>query len=122
MIGIGYRNTIALVVVGTTLSMLMTCFGAYALSCKWLMGRKILMFLVTIPMFFGGGLIPGYLLVRQLGLYNTFWALILPGAMNAYNLFILRNYFQSIPESLEESAHLDGANSFTVLFRSMNRL
>jgi putative aldouronate transport system permease protein len=74
MIGIGYQNTIILVIVGTTLSMLMTCFGAYTLSCKWLMGRKFLVLLVTIPMFFGGGLIPSYLLVRQLGLYNSFWA------------------------------------------------
>jgi putative aldouronate transport system permease protein len=117
MIGIGYRNTIFLVIVGTTLSMLMTCFGAYALSCRWLMGRKFLMLLVTIPMFFGGGLIPSYLLVRQLGLYNSFAALILPGVVSSWNMIMVRTFFQGIPDSMSESARIDGANDFHILFR-----
>lgn len=117
MIGIGYQNTIMLVIVGTTLSMLMTCFGAYTLSCKWLMGRKFLVLLVTIPMFFGGGLIPSYLLVRQLGLYNTFWALILPGVVSSWNMIMMRTFFQGIPDSMSESARIDGANDFHILFR-----
>jgi putative aldouronate transport system permease protein len=117
MIGIGYRNTIMLVIVGTTLSMLMTCFGAYALSCRWLMGRKFLMLLVTIPMFFGGGLIPSYLLVRQLGLYNSFAALILPGVVSSWNMIMVRTFFQGIPDSMSESARIDGANDFHILFR-----
>jgi putative aldouronate transport system permease protein len=117
MIGIGYQNTIILVIVGTTLSMLMTCFGAYTLSCKWLMGRKFLVLLVTIPMFFGGGLIPSYLLVRQLGLYNSFWALILPGVVSSWNMIMMRTFFQGIPDSMSESARIDGANDFHILFR-----
>lgn len=117
MIGIGYRNTILLVTVGTSLSMLMTCLGAYALYCKWLMGRKFFMILVTIPMFFGGGLIPSYLLVRQLGLYNSFWALILPGVLSSWNMIMMRTFFQGIPDSLPESARIDGANDIHILFR-----
>ncbi len=117
MIGIGYQNTILLVTVGTSLSMLMTCLGAYALYCKWLMGRKFFMILVTIPMFFGGGLIPSYLLVRQLGLYNSFWALILPGVLSSWNMIMMRTFFQGIPDSLPESARIDGANDIHILFR-----
>jgi len=112
----GYRNTIFLVVVGTSINMLLTIFGAYALSRKWLMGRKYMMLLITIPMFFGGGLIPSYLLVRQLGLYDTLWALILPGAVSSWNVIMTRTYFLSIPDSLEESAIIDGANDFDILF------
>ena len=119
MIGIGYKNTILLVTAGTTLSMLMTCLGAYALYCKWLMGRKLLMLLVTIPMFFGGGLIPSYLLVRQVGLYNSFWALILPGVVSSWNMIMMRTFFQGIPDSLPESARIDGANDIHILFRIM---
>ncbi len=119
MIGIGYQNTILLVAVGTSLSMLMTCLGAYALYCKWLMGRKLFMLLVTIPMFFGGGLIPSYLLVRQLGLYNSFWALILPGVLSSWNMIMMRTFFQGIPDSLPESARIDGANDIHILFRIM---
>lgn len=117
MIGIGYRNTILLVIVGTTLSMLMTCLGAYSLSCKWVMGHKWMVLLITIPMFFGGGLIPSYLLVRSLGLYNTFWALVLPGMVSSWNMIMMRTYFQGIPESLSESARIDGANDISILFR-----
>ncbi|MGN0743585.1 MAG: carbohydrate ABC transporter permease [Candidatus Fimadaptatus sp.] len=117
MIGIGYRNTLMLVAVGTTLSMLMTCLGAYALSCKWVMGHKFMVLLITVPMFFGGGLIPSYLLVRSLGLYNTFWALVLPGVVSSWNLIMMRTYFQGIPESLSESARIDGANDISILFR-----
>jgi len=112
----GYRNTIFLVVVGTSINMLLTIFGAYALSRKWLMGRKYMMLLITIPMLFGGGLIPSYLLVRQLGLYDTLWALILPGAVSSWNVIMTRTYFLSIPDSLEESAIIDGANDFDILF------
>ena len=117
MIGIGYRNTLFIVLVGTSLSMLMTCLGAYALSCKWAMGHRWMMLLITIPMFFGGGLIPSYLLVRSLGLYNSMWALIIPGVVSSWNMIMMRTYFQGIPESLSESARIDGANDFQILFR-----
>ena len=117
MIGIGYRNTLLIVSVGTSLSMLMTCLGAYALASKWVMGHRYMVLLVTIPMFFGGGLIPSYLLVRSLGLYDTYWALILPGVVNSWNMIMMRTYFQGIPESLRESAYIDGANDILILFR-----
>lgn len=117
MIGIGYRNTLFIVLVGTALSMLLTALGAYALSCRWLMGRSALALLVTIPMFFSGGLIPSYLLVRQVGLYNSLWALVLPGVVSSWNLIMMRTYFQGIPESLHESARIDGANDVQILFR-----
>ena len=117
MIGIGYRNTLLIVLVGTSLSLFMTCLGAYGLACKWVMGHKWMVLLVTIPMFFGGGLIPSYLLVRSLGLYNSFWALILPGVVSSWNMIMMRTYFQGIPESLSESARIDGANDIHILFR-----
>ena len=117
MIGIGYRNTLLIVLVGTSLSLFMTCLGAYGLARKWVMGHKWMVLLVTIPMFFGGGLIPSYLLVRSLGLYNSFWALILPGVVSSWNMIMMRTYFQGIPESLSESARIDGANDIHILFR-----
>lgn len=117
MIGIGYKNTLVIVFVGTTLSMLMTCLGAYALSCKWAMGHEWMVLLITIPMFFGGGLIPSYLLVRTLGLYNSMWALIIPGVVSSWNMIMMRTYFQGIPDSLSESARIDGANDIHILFR-----
>ncbi|NLC68518.1 MAG: carbohydrate ABC transporter permease [Clostridiaceae bacterium] len=117
LILIGYRNTLFLVIVGTSLNMLMNVFGAYALSRKWLMGRKYMMLMLTITMFFGGGLIPTYLLIRKLGLYDTIWALILPGAVSTWNIIMMRTYFLGIPDSLEESAVIDGANDFQILFK-----
>jgi putative aldouronate transport system permease protein len=117
MIGIGYRNTIMIVTIGTALSMLMTCLGAYGLSCKWVMGHRWMVLLITVPMFFGGGLIPSYLLVRSLGLYNSMWALILPGVVSSWNMIMMRTYFQGIPASLSESARIDGANDIHILFR-----
>lgn len=114
---LGYRNTLFLVVVGTSINMILTIFGAYALSRKWLMGRKYMMLMITVTMFFGGGLIPSYLLVRKLGLYDTLWAVILPGAVSSWNIIMVRTYFMGIPDSLEESAYIDGANDFHILFQ-----
>lgn len=113
----GYINTIIYVVAGTALSLLLTTFGAYALSRKDLLWRKQIMFLVTFTMFFSGGLIPFYLVVMQLKMINTRWAIIIPGAISVWNLIVMRTSFQSIPESLIESAKIDGANDFIILFR-----
>ena len=113
----GYFNTIIYVVVGTGLSLLLTAFGAYALSRKDLLWKKQIMVLITFTMFFSGGLIPFYLVVMQLKLINTRWAVILPSLISVWNLIVMRTSFQSIPESLIESAKIDGANDFTVLFR-----
>lgn len=117
MILIGYRNTLIYVTLGTTVNMTITILTAYALSRKWLMGRGVFMFFVVVTMFFSGGLIPTFLVVKKLGLYNKIWALILPGAMSAWNMIMMRTFFMGIPDSLEESAKVDGANDFQILLR-----
>jgi putative aldouronate transport system permease protein len=103
--------------VGTLLSMLMTVLAAYALSKSHLKGKRTIMFLIVFTMMFNGGLIPTYLVVKQLHLLNTVWALIIPTAITTYNLIIMRNFFMALPESLEESARIDGCNDLGVLFR-----
>lgn len=113
----GYGNTIFYVVVGTTFNLLMTSLGAYVLSRKGFLWRNYIMILVTVTMFFSGGLIPSYLLVKSLGLLGTRLAIIIPSAISVWNLIVLRTSFASIPKGLEESARLDGANDFTILFR-----
>ena len=106
---IAYRNTLLKTVLGTALSMVITALTAFPLSLKRLHGRKFFTFYIFFTMLFSGGMIPTFLVVRDLGLVDTFWALILPGAMSAYNMFMLRNYFQQLPPELEESAYIDGA-------------
>jgi putative aldouronate transport system permease protein len=113
----GYINTIVRVVVGTSLSVLLTVFGAYALSKKYLPNRNFWTGFIVFTMYFSGGLIPGYLLVKGMGLRNTLFALVLPGAVSAYNMIITRNFFMNLPESLEESARIDGANDVYILFK-----
>ncbi|SHJ00603.1 carbohydrate ABC transporter membrane protein 2, CUT1 family [Clostridium amylolyticum] len=113
----GFLNTMFYVVAGTGINLLLTCMSAYVLSRKDLLLGKPLMLMVTIPMFFSGGLIPFYLQVQRLGLINTRWAIILPSAISVWNLIVMRTAFKSIPESLIESAKIDGANDFTVLFK-----
>jgi len=115
----GYVNTIIYVGLGTALNILMTLLGAYGLSRKYLYGRNLFMFIIVFTMFFSGGLIPMYLTFKALGFYNNLWAMIVPYAINAFYLIILRTFFQSIPDSLEESAKIDGANDFVILFRIM---
>jgi putative aldouronate transport system permease protein len=114
---IGYKNTIFIVVAGTGINLLMTCVGAYFLSRTGPMLKKPIMILITVTMFVDGGMIPNYLLVRDLGMYDTLWALIIPGAISTYNMIIMRTMFQSIPASLEESARIDGAGEWTILFK-----
>jgi len=117
MILLGYRNTLIIVVAGVSLNLLLTSFAAYALSRKSLQFRKPLMLFIVFTMFFSGGLIPFYLLVRNLGITNSLWALILPTAISAFNLIIMRTSFEAVPDALEESAKMDGANDFVILFR-----
>lgn len=113
-----YANTIVRTVLGTALSMLLYVMGAYPLAKTYLPHRKFWTLFVVFTMYFSGGMIPSYLLINNwLKLSNTIWVLIIPGAMSAYNLIIVRNFFESIPDSLEESARIDGANDITVLFR-----
>ncbi|MBB3114468.1 putative aldouronate transport system permease protein [Paenibacillus phyllosphaerae] len=117
MILLGYRNTLFIVIVGVALNLLLTSFAAYALSRKTLQYRKQLTLFIVFTMFFGGGLIPFYLLVKGLGLADTLWALILPTAISAFNFIIMRTSFEAVPDALEESAKIDGANDFGILFR-----
>lgn len=109
---IGYKNTVILVVLGTVVSVALTSLGGFVLSRRNVWLNKILLPMVLITMFFNGGVIPQFILVRGLGLYNNIWAVILPTAISTMNLFIMRTNFASIPSSLEEAAMIDGANMF----------
>ena len=114
----GFANTLFIVVCGVALNITFTSLGAYVLSRKDLLFRRLFMMLITFTMFFSGGLIPTYLLVsKTLGLNDTYAAIILPTLINTYNLIIMRTSFESIPASLEESASLDGANDWLILYK-----
>ena len=113
----GFFNSVHLVVLGTAVNLLLTSFAAYVLSRKNLYWKPVIMILAVVTLLFERGLVPFYLTVRSLGLLNSHWAVILSFAISAYNMIIMRTYFMTIPDSLEESAKLDGANDFTVLFR-----
>lgn len=113
----GFLNTVFYVVVGTIISVLLTAMSAYVLAQDDLLLKKPLMLMVTITMFFSGGLIPFFLQVQRLGLRNTRWALIFPTVISAWSLIVLRTAFKKVPKSLIESAKIDGANDFTILFR-----
>lgn len=113
----GYLNTLLYVVAGTAVNLLMTSLAAYALSRMDLFGRKTFMQIITFTMFFGGGMIPTFLLVQNLGLVDTRLAMIIPGAISTFYFLIMKTSFEAIPTSLIESAKLDGANDFLILFR-----
>lgn len=112
-----YLNTVFYVVVGTTINLIMTFHGAYVLSRRNLYFKKHMMIMITITMFISGGLIPNYLLIVDLKLLNTPWALLLPGAIGTYNMVMMRTYFQGIPYELEESARIDGASDIRILYQ-----
>ena len=108
----GYRNTVIYTLVGTAVNVIITIPGAYALSRKDLVGRNTMMMLITFTMIFNGGLIPSYLLIMEMKLYNTMWALILPVAVSSWNLIVARTFFQqTIPDELLEAAVLDGCSN-----------
>jgi len=113
----GYMNTLFYVAVGTAVNLLMTSLAAYALSRMDLLGRKTLMKLITFTMFFGGGMIPTFLLIQNLGMVDTRLAMIIPGAISTFYFLIMKTSFEGIPISLIESAKLDGAHDFLILFR-----
>lgn len=111
-IWIGYKNTILYTVVGTLVNLILTVTLAYPLSRKDFLPRKFIMIMLVITMYFSGGLIPTYLVVKNLGMVNSFWAMIIPGAISTYNVLVVRTYFvNSIPNELHEAAKLDGANN-----------
>lgn len=113
----GYLNTIIYVGVGTSINIFMTLLAAYFLSRKDIPGKTVLTILIMFTMYFSGGMIPGYLNIQDLGLYNTRWALLLPGALNTFNLIIMRTALSGIDSALEESAMLDGAGHMTILWK-----
>lgn len=113
----GFFNTLFRVGVGTPLVVAMTLLCAYPLSKRYFPHRTFWTGVIVFTMFFNGGLIPNYLLVRNIGLINSRWALIFPGLINAFNMIIMRNYLMTIPKSIEESARIDGAGNFTILIK-----
>lgn len=104
-------------IVGVTINMTLSIMGAYALSKKTLIGRKVFLYLILFTMLFSGGLVPSYLNIKNLGMVNSIWSMIIPTALSTYYMIIMKNYFLSLPESLEEAARIDGANSFIILVR-----
>ena len=102
---------------GTAISMAVSVACAYALSKRHMPGRNLFLTLILFTMFFNGGIIPNFLLIKDLGMYDTFWALILPNAINTWYLIIMKNYYANLPDALEESARIDGANDLIILFR-----
>ena len=114
----GYRTTLFVVVVGTVISVIMTSLGAFVLTRKQFALKKVMNYMILFTMYFSGGMIPMYMLVyKVLHLGNSLWALILPFCVSVYNLIIMRTNFQSLPDSLEEAAKIDGANDFTIFLR-----
>lgn len=114
----GFRNSIFITVCGTAINLFFTVTMAYALSKTRLRGRNFFLNMVIVSMFFSGGMIPGYIIIANvLNLKNTFWAVLLPGAISSYNLMIVKNFFQGIPQELEESAAIDGSTDIGILWK-----
>lgn len=113
----GYLNTLFYAGIGSFINVLGTVIGGYCLSKRHMLFRRFLTIMMVFTMYVDFGLIPAFLNVRDLGLYDTRWAIILPAAINTYNLIVMRTAFSSLPPSLEESAMLDGANDIVILFR-----
>jgi len=105
------------VITGTAMAMVMTVFASYVLSKKNLPGRRMLFYFVIFTMYFSGGLIPWFMVLRSMGFVNNVWVMTVPSMMSAFNMILMRNYFMSLPDSLEESAKLDGAGEFTIMWR-----
>ena len=114
---VAFGNTVAKTVVGTFISLVLTVLTAYPLSLPYFRGRRFFQIVIFFTMLFSGGIIPTYLLLKDLHMLDTFWVYVLPSAMSPYNMFIMRNFFLTIPDSLQESAMLDGANHMQVLSR-----
>ena len=111
------RTTVIVTLVGTALSLLLTIFAAYGLSRRDLPGRKFLTGMIIFTMYFGGGMIPTFLVVKATGLYDTIGALFIPQAVNVFNFIVMRTFFLNLPESLEEAARIDGASYMKVLIK-----
>lgn len=112
-----YGNSIVYTAVSTALILITSVLGAYPLTVKGLRGRKFFVAFLLVPMYFGGGLIPSFLLINKLGLYNTRWSIILPSAFNIWNMILVRTFFSGLPEELRESAKMDGAGHLRILLQ-----
>lgn len=112
-----FFTSVGVVIVGTLLSLLLTIMTAYPLSRKYLPGKKILTSIAVFTMFFGGGLIPWYLVIKSLGLLNTYAVMIVPSVLNTFYMILMMTFFREFPESLEESARMDGASDWVILLR-----
>ncbi len=110
-----YLNTIFYTIVGTAISLVLTIICSYPLSKKHLLGGTVILKLIVFTMFFSGGLIPNFLLLRDLDFINKIWAILIPGAISAYNVMIMKTFFQGIPSALEDSARIDGLNDIGIL-------
>ena len=113
----GYKNILVIMVAGLAVNIFLTLITGFFLASKDVFFKKPVLFIILFTMFFNGGMIPNYLNIRSLGLYNSLWAMILPGAISVYNSIICRTAIEAIPDSLSESARIDGANDLTILFR-----
>jgi len=109
--------TVFITVVGTAINLVLTTLTAYPLSRKALPGRNIFLLLIVFTLLFSGGIIPTYLVVKATGLLNTVWAMIIPNAIWTFNVLIMKNFFESLPEELFEAARIDGAGDFRILFQ-----
>ncbi len=112
-----FMTSVKVTLIGTIISVVLEAFGAYSISKKDLPGYKFLTYMLIVPMMFSGGIIPLYLVVKGVGLLNSFWSLILPSCISGWNMILMRNYYWSIHESLKESARIDGASEITVFLR-----
>lgn len=113
----GFLNSALITVVGTVCTLVISALAAYPLSKKYLIHRGFWTGIIVFTMFFAGGTIPNYILIRNLGLMDSHAALILPGLVNTFNMLIIRNFFMGLPEDIEEAARIDGANDFRILFQ-----
>ncbi len=113
----GFVNSASRTVIGTILGVLSSAMVAFTLSRADFQGRKAISTIIVLTMYFSGGLIPGYMLIRDLGMINTFWVYLIPGMVNAFNIIIVRSFMDGLPYSLQESAKIDGANDFTIFWR-----
>lgn len=114
---VAMRNTIIVTIVGTVLNMVMTILAAYPLSRKRLVGRNGLLMLITVTMLFVAGIIPNFILIKTLGLMNSYWAVWLPGLISTYNMFVMKTFMEGLPEEIEESASIDGAGDWRILMQ-----
>ena len=113
----GFSITLFLLIVGTLYQLFFTVITGYALSRNNWLGKNFVMNMILVTMFFGGGLIPYYILLKDMGFCNTIWVMFIPGAIDTFNMLLMRNYFMSLPKELEESAKIDGANDVQIFVK-----